>query len=137
MPNRTILNKYGLFVSNVHKVLKKKTITEQDGDVINKARLIAMLSSRCCWKAGRYLRSGDSFDREAIIDEIKYAFTDGWKEVSENDIKEVVNSEIDPHAFSMILLYSLDRGNRKEYSELLPKLKEEFVDGMEPIELEV
>ena len=34
----------------------------------------------------------------------------------------------------MILLYSLDRENRKEYSELLPKLKEEFVDGMEPIE---
>jgi len=134
MPNRTILNKYGLFVSQVHKVLKKREITRDDLGVINKARLIATLSSNHSWRVYRYLHKGDSFDRDAIVKEITAAFNSGWKEISENDVKEVITSDIDEHAFSMVLLYSLDGSSRREYAELLPQLKMEFENGMEPIE---
>lgn len=134
MPNRTILNKYGLFVSQVHKVLKKREITRDDLGVINKARLIATLSSNHSWRVYRYLHKGDSFDRDAIVKEISAAFNSGWKEISENDVKEVITADIDEHAFSMVLLYSLDGSSRREYAELLPRLKMEFENGMEPIE---
>ena len=58
----------------------------------------------------------------------------GWKEISENDVKEVITADIDRRRYSSILLYSLDKERIKEYGDLLPKLKAEFVDGMEPIE---
>ena len=134
MPNRTILNKFGLFVSQVHKVLKKKELDREDLQIINEARLIAALSSNHCWMSYKFLHNGDSFDKERIREEMNSAFNEGWKEITENDIKEVVTSEIDEHAFSIILLYSLDKDSRKEYTDLLPELKEEFIDGMEPIE---
>jgi len=134
MPNRTILNKYGLFVSQVHKVLKKREISKDDFDVINKARLIATLSSNHSWRVFRYLHNSDNFEKDAIASELKAAFNEGWKEIGENDIKEVVTSDIDERKFSMILLYSLDKDGRRKYGELLPKLKTEFANGIEPIE---
>ena len=134
MPNRTILNKYGLFVSQVRKLLKKREITRDDAEVINRARLVAALSSNHSWRIYRYIHKGDAFDRDAIVSEIRSAFNDGWKEIGENDVKEVITSDIDRSKFSSILLYSLDKERIKEYGELLPRLKAEFVDGMEPIE---
>lgn len=133
MPNRTILNKYGLFVSQVHKVLKKRERDREDAEVINKARLIATLSSNHCWRVYRFLHNGDSFDREMISNEIMAAFNEGWKDVSENDIKEVTTSSIDEHALCMVLM-CLDDDTRKDYRERLTQLREEFVDGIEPIE---
>lgn len=134
MPNRTILNKYGLFVSQVHKLLRKRAITSDDSKVLNKARLIAALSSNHSWRTYRYLHKGDAFDRDAIVNEMRSAFSDGWKEIGENDVKEVITSDIDRRKFSSILLYSLDKERIREYGDLLPMLKAEFVDGMEPIE---
>ncbi|VVB77200.1 Uncharacterised protein [uncultured archaeon] len=134
MPNRTILNKYGLFVSHVHKVLKKREHTLEDAELINKARLIATLSSNHSWRVHRFIHNKDVLDKDAINKEVVSAFTNGWKEIGENDIKEVVNSKIDPRSLSSVLQYTLDKEGRKRYGELLPKLKEEFVDGMEPIE---
>jgi hypothetical protein len=134
MPNRTILNKYGLFVSQVHKLLRKKELTRDDAEVMGKARLIAALSSNHSWRTYRYLHKGDGFDRDAIVNEWRAAFNGGWKEISENDVKEVITADIDRRRYSSILLYSLDKERIKEYGDLLPRLKAEFVDGMEPIE---
>jgi len=134
MPNRTILNKYGLFVSQVHKLLRKRELTEDDSEIMNRARLIAALSSNHSWRIYRYLHKGDAFDRDAIVNELRAAFNGGWKEISENDVKEVITSDIDRRKFSSMLLYSFDKERIKEYGELLPLLKSEFVDGMEPIE---
>jgi hypothetical protein len=134
MPNRTILNKYGLFVSQVRKLLRKREITTDDAEVINRARLIAALSSNHSWRVYRYLHHGDPFDRDAIVSEIRCAFNEGWKEIGENDVKEVITSDIDRRKFSSILLYSLDKERIRVYGDLLPRLKAEFIDGMEPIE---
>ena len=76
MPNRTILNKYGLFVSQVHKLLRKKELTRDDAEVMNKARLIAALSSNHSWRTFRYLHKGDAFDRDAIVNEWRAAFNE-------------------------------------------------------------
>lgn len=135
MPNRTILNKYGLFVSLVHKVLKKRELERGDLEIINKARLVAALSSNHSWKTYRFLRNSDSFDKESIKEEIRKAYEDGWKEISENDIKEVMTGQIDEHALSMVLACgALDKDERREYKELLPRLLNDFIDGIEPIE---
>ena len=86
MPNRTILNKYGRFVSQVHKLLRKRELTDEDSEIMNRARLIAALSSNHSWRIHRYLYKGDAFDRDAIVNELRSAFNGGWKEISENDV---------------------------------------------------
>lgn len=134
MPNRTILNKYGLFVSQIHKVLKKKETCGEDLKVINMAKLVATLSSNHSWRIFRYLHNGDPFDRDAIRVEIAAACRDGWKEINENDIKEVLTMPIEEHAFSMILTCCPDRDERREYMDLFGELEEAFIDGIEPIE---
>ena len=134
MPNRTILNKYGLFVSQIHKVLKKKETGGEDNKVINMAKLIATLSSNHSWRIFRYLHNGDPFDKDAIRVEISAACREGWKEIKENDLKEVLTVPIEEHAFSMVLTCWPDKDDRREYKELFEELQEEFIDGIEPIE---
>ena len=133
MPNRGILNKYCVFVSQVHKVLKKKELDGDDEAVINKARLVAMLSSNHSWRAFKFLH-GDSFDRDAITNEIRAAFTYGWREINENDVKEVATEQIDEHAFSMMLNCIESKDGRRGYKILLFQMQTDFVDGIEPIE---
>jgi hypothetical protein len=134
MPNKTILNKYGLFVSQVHKVLKKKELEIGDTEVINKARLVAALSSNHAWRVSRFLHNGDAFDKAMIREEIRAAFNEGWKEINENDVKEVANSDMDEHALCMVFMCLDEKDGRNEYRELLTHFREEFIDGIEPIE---
>ena len=77
MPNRTILNKYGLFISQIHKVLKKKETDRGDVRLICMAKLVATLSSNHSWRIFRYLHQGESFDKDAIRVEIGAACRDG------------------------------------------------------------
>lgn len=134
MPNRTILNKYGLFVSQIHKLLKRKDTGGDDLRIINMARLVATLSSNHSWRIFRYLHDGDPFDKDAIRVEIGAAYREGWKEINENDIKEVLTTPIEEHAFSMVLTCWPERDERREFSELFQELQEEFIDGIEPLE---
>jgi hypothetical protein len=133
MPNRTILNKYGLFVSQVHKVLKKKEHSREDAEVINKARLVATLCSNHSWRVYRFLHCGEWLNSDSMRDEINAAYNEGWKEISENDVKEVATYLENDHAISKALL-CIDCSKRKEYKELLTQFQKEFVDGIEPIE---
>jgi hypothetical protein len=134
MPNRTILNKYGLFVSQIHKVLKKKWAGDEDLRVINMARLIAALSSNHSWRTYRYLHDNDSFDKDAIRVEMSAAYREGWRDINENDIKEVLTAPIDEHAFSMVLTCWPEKDERHEFKELFKELQKEFIDGIEPLE---
>ena len=134
MPNRTILNKYGLFVSQIHKVLKKKEADRGDNRVINMARLVATLSSNHSWRTWRYLHNGDQFDKDAIRGEMHLAFMEGWKDINENDIKEVLTTPIEEHAFSMVLTCYPEREERREFKGLFEELEKEFIDGIEPLE---
>ncbi len=133
MPNRTVLNKYGLFVSQIHKVLKKKALDGSDIQVVEKAKLVAMLSSRS-WRTFKYLHNGDDFNKDVIKVEIDTAYKDGWKEINENDIKEVLTLPVGEHSFSMLLTCFSERPERKTLKELFSELESEFVDGIEPIE---
>ncbi len=135
MPNRTILNKFGLFVSQVHKILKKKSLDSDDFKVINEARLVAALSSNHSWRVYRFMHERDTFDRNAIRDEVNAAYNEGWKEISENDLKEVVTSNLEDHALSQVLSCgALEKNEVKDFKDLLPRLLQEFEDGIEPIE---
>ncbi len=134
MPNRTILNKYGLFVSQIHKVLKKKEADGGDLRVINMARLVATLSSNHSWRIFRYLHNGEPFDKDAIHVEIVAAYREGWKEINENDIKEVLTTPIEEHAFSMVLTCWPEKDERKTFKDLFEELQQEFIDGIEPLE---
>ncbi len=134
MPIRTILNKYGLFVAEVRKVAKKREFSEKDMAVVKRAMLVAALSSSHSWQTHRYLRFGGQLEKEKILDEAKYAFADGWKNISETDVEEVTSIPVPEHAMSMWVYYALGRPDRQEYKELFGDMKEEFADGLEPIE---
>jgi hypothetical protein len=134
MPNRTILNKYGLFVSQVHKVLKKRELDREDAVVINKARLVATLSSNHSWRAYRFLHCGDSFERELIREEIRAAFNEGWKEITENDVKEIATAHVEEHALCQLFTCFEGPDSRRNCKELLIRFQKELTDGIEPIE---
>ena len=133
MPNRSVLNKYALFASIVQKAKRKREVGEEDNDIIDRARLFAMLSSSHCWHVYKFI-SGEGSDKDAMASEIEAALSEGWKEISEEDMKEVINEDIEEHAFSTVLMYSsLNKEDQLKYRTLLTKMKEEFIDGMEPI----
>lgn len=133
MPNRTILNKCGLFVTQVRKISRKKELEDIDTPVVNKARLIAALSSNHSWRISRYLYNSDTLDPAATTAELFAAFKVSWKFIDENDIMEVVNSEIEEHKLCNVLMCAHDRTLMKTFRDLFPQLKNEFVNGMEPI----
>ncbi len=132
MPNRTVLNKYGLFVLNIHKITKKKEQSREDAKLIDKARLIALLSSRS-WRTHGAL-AGNGFDKEAIKSEAQLAFSSGWIDITEDEIKEVVTANYDELALSNVF-YEIfpEKEQRIEFINLFSELRAEFVDGMEPI----
>lgn len=134
IPIRTILNKYGVFVAEVHKVAKKRVLTERDSALVRRAKLIAALSSSHSWQTYRYLRYGGDLDRTKILEEASYAFNEGWRNVSETDVEEVVSTRVPEHALSMWVFCALPKDERPEFKELFGMIKEEFKDGLEPIE---
>jgi hypothetical protein len=134
MPNRTTLNKYELLITDVRRLAKRKEIEDNDFQTKKKAMLVAALSSNHSWKTYKYLHDGGNFDRDGIISEAIAAFNEGWKNITETDVEEVVNSNIDEHMFSMWLFEIVNKEQRQEFWTLLNNLKVEFADGLEPIE---
>jgi len=92
------------------------------------------LSSNHSWRAYRFLHCGDCFERNLIRDEIRSAFNEGWKEITENDVKEVATSDIEEHALCQLLTCFDAPDARRNYKELLCQLQKELCDGIEPIE---
>ena len=133
MPNRTILNRCGLFVTQVRKISRKKDIENSDIQTVNKARLVAALSSNHSWRISRYLYNSDILDPAATAAELFAAFKVSWKYIDENDIMEVVNSDIEEHKLCNVLMCAHDRTMMKVFRDLFPELKNEFANGMEPI----
>ncbi len=133
MPNRTVLNKYGLFVSQIHKVLKKKELDGSDAHIVEMAKLVAILSSRS-WRTFKYLHNGEDFNKDAIKAEVDTACKEGWKDINENDIKEVLTLPVGEHSFSMLLTCLPERPERDTLKELFSELESEFIDGIEPLE---
>ncbi len=134
MPNRAAVNKYELFLTEIRKVSKKRDLQEKDKEIKEKAMLIAALSSRS-WKTYRYIHDGAEFDKEAIMNEAQCAFSEGWKEISEREIEEVVNSDIREDLLSMWSFYVLGKDQRQKFLDMLHNIKNEFVDGIEPLEI--
>lgn len=99
-----------------------------------KAALIAALSSNHSWKTYKYLHNYGEMDKEAMASEVDYAFREGWKSISETDVEEVVNSDLNPHFFSMWLFHAFCGDRREECSQIFDKLKKEFAYGLEPLE---
>lgn len=129
-----IFNKYGYFVSVVKKVAKKKNFCQEDAEFRKKAMLIAALSSNHSWKTFKYVHGEGDFDKDAMGGETAVAFNDKWKDISEGDVEEVVNSNINDHLFSMWLFHIIPKEERKEYKELLGKIREDFINGLEMVE---
>ncbi len=134
MSSRSIFNKYELLVAEVRKIAKKHDTNEDDDRIRRKAMLIASLSSNHSWKTYKYLHDGGELDKEAIITEANSAFSEGWKNITETDVEEIVNSNINEYLFSTWLFYAVEKGQREYFKELLNEMKMEFIDGMEPIE---
>lgn len=134
MPNRAAVNKYERFLAEIRKVSKKKDLQEKDNEIREKAMLIAALSSRS-WKTYRYMHDGAEFDKVAILNEAQCAFSDGWKDISEREIEEVVNSEIRDDLLSMWSFNVLGQDQRQKFMNMLQEIKKEFIDGLEPLEI--
>ena len=135
MSNRGIINKYELLVNEVRKVSKKRSLEdEQDKRIKDIASLVASLSSSHSWRTYKYLHDGGDLDKDAIIMEANSAFSAGWKSITESDIEEVVNSNIDDYLISTWFFYAIEKEKRDYYKSLLEEIKKELVDGIEPIE---
>ncbi|MEM3839263.1 MAG: hypothetical protein QXF01_01650 [Candidatus Micrarchaeaceae archaeon] len=134
MSGRTVLNRYGLFICDLHKAIKSKEAMKCDNILRKKAALIAALSSSHSWKTYEYFSDGAKFDREAIINEKRNAFEKGWMEITEDDVEEVVSLPISEYALSMWFFYAFDREEKGEYAMLFQQIKKEFQYGLEPVE---
>lgn len=133
MPNRTILNKCGLFVTQVRKVSKKKEFGDEDVQTINMARLIAALSSNHSWRISRYLYDDDPLDPLAAFAELAAAMKVNWMNVDENDIMEIVTSSPEEYKLFNVFVCAHDKELMKLFKSFFPRLVSEFADGMEPI----
>ncbi|MDE1846381.1 MAG: hypothetical protein KGH53_03845 [Candidatus Micrarchaeota archaeon] len=134
MPNRNTLNKYEMLVTDIRRLAKKKEPELSDMKIKKIAMLIASLSSNHSWKTYRFLHKESDMDRLCMLDEAKHAFSEGWKNITESDIEEVVNSNVSEHTFSMWLYNIVEKEQRTEFKTLHQKLRMEFADGLEPIE---
>lgn len=134
MSGRTVLNRYSLFISDLHKAIKNKEAMRSDNILRKKAALIAALSSSHSWKTYEYFNDGAQFDKEAIVNERMNAFERGWMEITEDDVEEVISINISEYAFCMWLFYTTDGGEKKEYATLFDQVKKEFAYGLEPVE---
>ena len=119
------------------KISAKRDLTNDEDELRKKAGIVAALSSTHSWRTFKYLHNYATIDRDAIIGETAYAFKDGWKNISETDVEEVVNSSQSPYIFSMWMFYALDEKQKSEFSQLFGKLKKEQEYGLEPIERKV
>ncbi|MCL5427763.1 MAG: hypothetical protein M1321_01120, partial [Candidatus Marsarchaeota archaeon] len=129
-----ILNNCVYFVSEVKRISCKANLTRDEEEIKKKAAIVAALSSTHSWHTFKYLHNYGEMDFDAMIEETAFAFKEGWKNISENDVEEVVNSNQAPYMFSMWMFYALDEKQRSEFSQLFGKLKKEQEYGLEPIE---
>ncbi|MGC8538478.1 MAG: hypothetical protein ACP5MK_01255 [Candidatus Micrarchaeia archaeon] len=134
MSNKSIINKYEIFLSDLKKVVKKEELDKEDLSKIQTAKVVAALSSNHSWRTYRFMHDGEEFDKEKISEEAKDAFESGWKEINEFDIEEVANLNVEEQKFSLWLYYAVDKELREEVRQSFNTLKELFVDGIEPIE---
>ena len=134
MSGRTVLNRYSLFISDLHKAIKNKDTVKGDSIMKRKAALIASFSSSHSWKTYEYLNEGAKFDKEAVVNEKANAFERGWMEINEDDIEEVISLNISEYAFCMWLFYTVEKEQRKDYTDLFRQIKKEFAYGLEPVE---
>jgi hypothetical protein len=134
LPSRTSLNRYGLFISDVHKILKNREMCKVACKTTDKAAIIAALASNHSWKTFSYFRDGKDFDRNAIIEETRHAFDKGWMNITERDVEEVMELDISEYSLSMWLFYAMPKDDRQKYKELFGELKKELAMGLEPIE---
>ncbi len=135
MSGRTVVNRYSLFISDLHKAIKNKEAAKAECMLRKKAALIASLSSSHSWKTYEYFNDNAQFDKEAITSEKRSAFEKGWMEINEDDVEEVISLGMSEYAFSMWLFYTMDnKADKMEYSALFDLVKKEFAYGLEPIE---
>ena len=137
IPGRAIVNNCVYFIAEVKKISNKSLLTPQEQEIKKKASIVAALSSNHSWRTYKYLHNYCDIDRDAIVGETAIAFKDGWKNITESDVEEVVNSSQTPHMFAMWMFYALDEKQRSEFGQLFGKLKKEQEYGLEPIERKI
>ncbi len=136
MPNRSVLNKYALFTTEVQKLGKKKEISKSEQEIVDRARIFALLSSSHCWHIYRFMH-GEPLNKEAVVDEALHAISESWKDITEDEIREVMSQKIEEYTFSLLLMnLPIPKEDKMRYKSLLPLIKQEFADGLEPIERE-
>ncbi len=136
IPGRAIFNNCIMFVAEVKRISSKKTLTKEELEVKNKAIAVAALASNRSWKTYKYLNNYGTFDKDSLMTEATYAFQEGWKNISEADVEEVVNSEFNPHIFSTWIFSALDEKKKREFLTYFDKLKKDQEYGLEPLERE-
>ncbi len=123
-----------MFVAEVKRISSKKTLNKEEQETMKKAAVVAALASNHSWKTYKYLHNYGSFDKDSLSNEVAYAFENGWKNINESDVEEVVNSEYNPHVMSMWIFSALDERKRKDFVTFFEKLKKDQEYGLEPLE---
>ena len=123
-----------MFVAEVKRISSKKLLSKDEQEIMKKAAVVAALSSNHSWKTYKYLHNYGSFDKETLNGEATFAFDEGWKNINETDVEEVVNTEYNQHVMSMWIFSALDERKRKDFITFFEKLKKDQEYGLEPLE---
>ena len=134
MPGRAILNNCVNFVINIRKLSTKRSVAESETDLITRAAIIAALSSNHSWKTYKYLNNLCEIDKEGICAETEYAFREGWKSISESDVEEVINSNLNSQQLSLWMYYAVSREKRQKLIEVFEKMRKEMAYNLEPLQ---
>ena len=117
--------------------MSKRNLTEAEIETVKKAALIAALSSNHSWRTYKYLHNYAELDKHALVEEFNYAQKEGWKRITENDVEEVINGEVNPYTLSMWFYHTIGEEYREEYSSLFGSMKKQLAYGLEPMEKKV
>lgn len=134
MPGRAIINSCVSFIASVRKISNKGAFSEAERQTQKAAMVIAALSSGHSWKTYRYINNLSEFDKEAICGETAYAFSEGWKSITESDVEEVMTSDINNHNLSMWMFHSMCKEERSDIIGVFSRMKKELSYALEPIE---
>ncbi|HUB92390.1 MAG TPA: hypothetical protein VL945_00345 [Candidatus Saccharimonadales bacterium] len=115
----------------------KRSLTEKEIETMQKAALIAALSSNHSWKTHKYLAELCELDKDGMSDEFNEALREGWKRINESDVEEVINGDFKRYLLHMWFYNAVDDDNRDRYRGIFNNMKKQLAYGLEPMEKKV
>ena len=141
MPKKYNLTRYDLIANSIKKLSSRELyangevaealdVEYTDEMLRTMAIIVASFSSSHSWKTFRGITEGSGqLNSDEIREEYQEACRTRWKNVSQNDIGELSNTNIPDSRFFEWLFFNVDKKEHPIYKDAWGTLKREFQDG--------